>query len=712
MAAAKGTPMYEIYNGRQLAMKLVMNSTYGFCGANQGYFPEKLIASSITYSGRKNLEIARDTTLSEFPGATCVYGDSVLPDTPILVRQNGVIRTCRIDSLVNTYEIRDDGKEIAKIGAEVWTENGWTPIVQIIRHKTIKTIHRVLTHNGVADVTEDHSLLNADKEMIKPTQVAIGTELLHCESVEAFCDTLECNITTKEAKVMGFFFGDGSCGEYDKKYTWALNNSNMEYLIITWKYRSLFYNENKEKIIPACILTAPLDIVKSFWDGYYMADGDKDANGYRMDIKGKEGSMGMYILGRRLGYNVSINDRTDKLNVFRQTWTTSTQRKNPVAIKKHRVLGLCEGYVYDLTTESHHFHVGPGDLVLHNTDSIMIKFECSHLATTEEKIAHAWNEGEKASLLINSKLRKPHNFELEKVYCPYMLYSKKRYGAKLWEKEKDGKMRVQYTDVKGLQLVRRDQCQFVRETCKELLTKIMDSNNVEPAIQFLRERAVALISGEIPPEKLIESRNLSDDGFRTKYGPDDLESYEEENLRRLRAGKKELKIYARRNLPHVLVRDKMWRRSPGSEPHSGERVRFLLLKTDDRNAKMCDKAEDVQYALENELPLDYQYYLSNRLKNPANQLLEPLIEEGQDVFSDILVKSQWPKTVEDSATLEDLNHLSIKVMKDFLLERRIRPVGSSKMKKEDWIQEVIRVLGWNFGKAVVRPRTLEDFFIR
>lgn len=34
-------------------------------------------------------------------------------------------------------------------------------------------------------------------------------------------------------------------------------------------------------------------------------------------------------------------------------------------------LGPCNGFVYDLTTENHHFHAGVGQLIVHNTDSIM-----------------------------------------------------------------------------------------------------------------------------------------------------------------------------------------------------------------------------------------------------------------------------------------------------------------------------------------------------
>ena len=33
-----------------------------------------------------------------------------------------------------------------------------------------------------------------------------------------------------------------------------------------------------------------------------------------------------------------------------------------------------EGYVYDLTTENHHFSAGIGNMVVHNTDSVFFTF--------------------------------------------------------------------------------------------------------------------------------------------------------------------------------------------------------------------------------------------------------------------------------------------------------------------------------------------------
>src|SRR5210317_2403916 len=220
MAKATGATKH-MYNGKQLAYKISMNSVYGFTGASKGILPCVAIASTTTLKGRSMIDETKTYVEKHYPGSKVRYGDSVTPDTPLLIRQNGEVKTTRIDSLVDVYELRDDGKEIAEIDAEVWTENGFTPIQQIVRHKTNKNIHRVVTHTGVVDVTEDHSLLLKNKEMIKPSEVALGTELLHGNCVSTFCD-VDTDITLEEAKVMGFFFGDGSCGHYDSKYTWTL----------------------------------------------------------------------------------------------------------------------------------------------------------------------------------------------------------------------------------------------------------------------------------------------------------------------------------------------------------------------------------------------------------------------------------------------------------------------------------------------------------
>ena len=43
---------------------------------------------------------------------------------------------------------------------KIWVKDHWANINRVIRHKTLKKLYRVNTHQGSIDVTEDHSLVD------------------------------------------------------------------------------------------------------------------------------------------------------------------------------------------------------------------------------------------------------------------------------------------------------------------------------------------------------------------------------------------------------------------------------------------------------------------------------------------------------------------------------------------------------------------------
>jgi DNA polymerase delta subunit 1 len=270
-----------------------------------------------------------------------------------------------------------------------------------------------------------------------------------------------------------------------------------------------------------------------------------------------------------------------------------------------------DGYVYDLETEAGTFQAGVGQMVVKNTDSVMVEFDVGN-RTGQEAIDYSWKLGEEAAEQCTKLFKAPNDLELEKVYCPYFLYSKKRYAAKMYEGASDkngipilkdnGTRLVKFKkiDVKGLQVVRRDNCPYVREVCKDILGLILGSNDPLPAIQRARQAAKDLKAGEVPMEKLMMSKQLGSD-------------------------------YKSKSLAHVAVVEKMRERAPGSEPQQGDRVPFVIVQGP-KNARMFEKAEDPQYVLEKNLKLDYTYYFENQLKNPVCDLLEPLVGDTNVVF--------------------------------------------------------------------------------
>jgi DNA polymerase delta subunit 1 len=242
-----------------------------------------------------------------------------------------------------------------------------------------------------------------------------------------------------------------------------------------------------------------------------------------------------------------------------------------------------------------------------DTDSVMIEFDVEG-RTGQDAIDYSWSQGLLAAEQCTKLFKAPNDLELEKVYCPYFLYSKKRYAAKMYEGmankdgtpilKADGTQLVAFTkvDIKGLQVVRRDSSPFVRETLKKLLDMMLESSDPRPVIAFARQASEALSTGKVSADKLMMSKQLGSD---YKVGRDGVVAQ-----------------------PHVAVRDKIRARAPGSEPQQGDRVAFVVVQG---QGKLYEKAEDPAWVKEKGIPLDYQYYFLNQLKKPICDLLEPLV---------------------------------------------------------------------------------------
>ena len=76
MAKHKGTKLENIFNARQLALKISCNSIYGFTGASQSPYFCPQIASSVTAFGRSLIETTQKTIEEKFPESEVIYGDT------------------------------------------------------------------------------------------------------------------------------------------------------------------------------------------------------------------------------------------------------------------------------------------------------------------------------------------------------------------------------------------------------------------------------------------------------------------------------------------------------------------------------------------------------------------------------------------------------------------------------------------------------------
>jgi DNA polymerase delta subunit 1 len=326
----------------------------------------------------------------------------------------------------------------------------------------------------------------------------------------------------------------------------------------------------------------------------------------KKDMARSTGQMKQMYNGKQLAYKISMN------SVY--GFTGASRGMLPCVAIAATV--TCEGrHMIEQTKELVEREFEGAKVRYGDTDSVMVEFDVQG-RTGMDAIEYSWKLGEIASEKCNKLFKHPKNLELEKVYYPYILYSKKRYAAKMWTQDKSGNMNMDCIDVKGLQLVRRDNIPFVREVSREILDIILDSNDAEAAKELARARATELLNGEVPMNKLVLSQKLA-------------EHYKSDNL------------------PHVRVRDKIKKRAPGSEPQSGDRVQFVIVKTLDPKHKQFEKAEDPKWVTEKNLPLDYDYYFTNKFMTPVSDLLEPLIKNPQEaLFGDLFTLKKRKKKEE------------------------------------------------------------------
>jgi DNA polymerase elongation subunit (family B) len=545
----------DVFDALQLAYKVTANSLYGQIGSRVSPIYLKDIAACTTATGRERIMMAKEYVEKNYD-ATVIYGDSVMPYTPITLKRNNKIIITTFEEIEGDWKSyeefkpfdtnRTDKEQINPNDMEVWTPNGWSKIKRIIKHKTTKKIYRVLTHTGLVDVTEDHSLLDINGEKIKPNECTVGTELLHSQP--------------------------------DIKKDYILNNDNI------------FDNTR----------------------------GDEELY---IDTKNQLTAQTYVILLQRLGYNISINTRKDKPNIYRITYTFSNQRKSPNKIKKLELLHEnYYGYVYDIETEEGIFHGGIGNLILKNTDSIFIKFNHQNgngnPIKGRETLSLGIKAGQRASDDINKILPPPQNLEYEKTFFPFIIFSKKRYVGLLYEDDPNKKPKQKSM---GIVLKRRDNAPIVKKIYGGIIDILLNKYDLNASVEFLQNELQKLINGEYPLEDLIITKTLKG-------------NYKD-----------------RTKIAHCVLADRMGERDPGNKPQINDRIPYVYIKTEGEVKLQGDRIEFPEYIIDNNITPDYQFYITNQLMKPICQIFALCVEKlpnypyGEDHWE------RWNEELKDNA---------------------------------------------------------------
>jgi len=607
----------------------------------------------------------------------CVYGDSVTPDTPLLIRNNGHLEIRTIDDLNiiwKGYEQfkpddqtkTDKQQNSDKLTYDVWTDSGWVKIRRVIRHKCKKKIYRIVTDTGIVDVTEDHSLLDKDGNIIKPSDCNVGTELLH-KTLPVF-NNPESKLGLDRAYIYGFFFANGNCtlGDTDQDMAWSIIHKNLdvledlktklriihhdvdfkivnaldwpgEYALVPTKNIRYMINEYRGKfiydqndIIPNDILMASIQEKQAFLKAGRVASGqpDVDYGCIVFDQEAKMACMGMFLLLKSVGYHVSLDTGID--DSFELRYTVDDLEDNPIAIKKIIDKGYTDDFVYDLETESGRFNAGIGEITVKNTDSIFVDFGIKDKKTgTKLTDHHGLKTGIRLGVLcgnlINKVLPPPQNLTYEKTFWPWIILTKKRYVGNLYEFDPN----KYFQKSMGIVLKRRDNAPIVKIVVGGIVKSILNDRSPKKAAEFTKATLKDILSGKYPLDKFIITKTLKGNSLT-------VEEQKKEALK-----PKEERFYAdRSSIVHAVLADRMAERDPGNRPQSNDRIPYVYKIIKGKPKLQGDRVETPEYLIEHNEKIDYLFYITNQIMKPSVQFLEHVIESPTKMFEDHILREE------------------------------------------------------------------------
>ncbi|KAJ3583701.1 hypothetical protein NHX12_015815 [Muraenolepis orangiensis] len=224
-----------------------------------------------------------------------------------------------------------------------------------------------------------------------------------------------------------------------------------------------------------------------------------------------------------------------------------------------------------------------------DTDSVMVKLGV-------ERVDQAMELGREAAEWVSSHFTPPIKLEFEKVYYPYLLINKKRYAGLYFSSSAHTHEKM---DCKGIETVRRDNCPLVANLINTCLQYILIHRDPQGAVVHAKEVISDLLCNRIDISQLVITKELT----RT------AQEYSAKQA-------------------HVELAERMRKRDAGSAPNLGDRVPYVIIKAAKGMAAYM-KSEDPIYVLENNIPIDTQYYLEQQLSKPLLRIFEPILGESK-----------------------------------------------------------------------------------
>lgn len=233
-----------------------------------------------------------------------------------------------------------------------------------------------------------------------------------------------------------------------------------------------------------------------------------------------------------------------------------------------------------------------GKVVYGDTDSMFILFQgCSK--------DEAFKRGKEIANEVTLVNPDPVKLKFEKVYCPCILQTKKRYVGFAYE---DPKQEVGIFDAKGIETVRRDSCEATSKILEKSLRILFDTEDPNECKKYILRQFQKLLSGKLSI--------IRDFIFAKEY-----------------RGRDKYSQFAR--IPALEIARKWTDKDPRAEPRRGERVPYVIVYgSPDQNLYQLVRHPE-ELIQDTSLKLNAVYYIERVIIPPLNRVFNLI---NYDVF--------------------------------------------------------------------------------
>lgn len=276
-----------------------------------------------------------------------------------------------------------------------------------------------------------------------------------------------------------------------------------------------------------------------------------------------------------------------------------------------------EDYVYDLETDDGTYLAGGHNgIIVKNTDSCYVMFDTyrEDFETETDYMKHNFKLAEECAEEITKTFKNPIDLEFEKIMYPFFLFEKKRYAYQEWTQPEKPHAELEY---KGIQIVRRDNCKYVKEVCSTLFGILMRERDEEKAVKYVQESIDKLLNNDVEIEKLVISKSL-----RGTYKVN---------------GSQERWTNPNINMPHVKLAQKLLKTDPMNSPKPPDRVPYVFIENKNKRALQWEKVEHPDYLDVSKKRIDTLYYFEHQLKSPIDMIFNLLKYDPSQLYKNKVI---------------------------------------------------------------------------